>query len=677
MLVVIDGLDEAAGWEPSDLPIPLRLGKGVKVLVSARVSHETNSAAAWLRRLGWSNAVPINLPPLTREGVAEILYSVGHAISALSSDLEIVYELYRLTEGDPLLIRLYIDALRESGQLGAFVERSELALLQPGLDGYFDQWWSDQRKQWGHETPLREPAVQLILNLLSCALGPLSREDILELSEEPSKWTWLLDDAFGSVRRLVMWDAQRNGYVFSHPRLAMYFADRLSLQARKDQEARFLRYAAKSFEALGEAKENGFHVPRYVLEHFGEHLDKCDAPLAKTSKLLNERWLRSWQTLDNGNIGFLQDAERIWRRADKESNAAVQLSCALAFASVASLSSNQPPRLLRQAVNERVLTASEVLSILTRSSEPMAIANTLALIGDQISSTDRARSVDIARGIPDDAARGLALCAVAPYLDPSLKRVLAEEAIEASDSLNRWDARASLLLKILTVVDPARAKSLTDEALRVGFEAAGNSKSGTDLLAHVIGTLPRVRVKGVLAQLHQHGLDLPSSSARIHIYRVLATISPREHLREAVEVIKESGLPLLGQARYWRLLLEAVGSKWSRHVLLAEAITQGLREDEDDFYLALYYHLLPFLPRQERLPAAKRVVEALRRTDFRRIFDVDLCSSLCRTPKGVLTENDVRRAADRLRAQRFENVETPTDAPILHGIDSALAVCSF
>ena len=42
-------------------------------------------------------------------------------------------------------------------------------------------WWDDQRRLWGDNTPLREPAVVAVLSLLACALGPLTREAILQL----------------------------------------------------------------------------------------------------------------------------------------------------------------------------------------------------------------------------------------------------------------------------------------------------------------------------------------------------------------------------------------------------------------------------------------------------------------------------------------------------------------
>src|SRR5207244_1322926 len=100
----------------------------------------------------------------------------------LGAQMNVVYELHRLSEGDPLLVRLYVDDLWKQGEAASRLKLEDLQAIQPGLKGYFDDWWEDQRRHWGDQRPLREPAVQAVLNLLACALGPLGREDVMRLA---------------------------------------------------------------------------------------------------------------------------------------------------------------------------------------------------------------------------------------------------------------------------------------------------------------------------------------------------------------------------------------------------------------------------------------------------------------------------------------------------------------
>ena len=73
---------------------------------------------------------------------------MGVPLDALSTQVDIVAELHRLSEGDPLLVRLYVDDLWKKGAAATRLQPEDLHALQPGLHGYFDRWWEDQRKQW-------------------------------------------------------------------------------------------------------------------------------------------------------------------------------------------------------------------------------------------------------------------------------------------------------------------------------------------------------------------------------------------------------------------------------------------------------------------------------------------------------------------------------------------------
>jgi hypothetical protein len=184
LLLVLDGVDEAADWEPGPDLFPANPPPGVSVLVSARLRAGQATPEAWLSSLGWNSpglGQALDLERLTREGVADVLNKMGCPLDELGRREVIVAELHRLSEGDPLLVRLYVDDLWKRGAAATRLRPEDLQGLQPGLKGYFDRWWEDQRRLWGDQAFKLEPAVNAVLNLLACALGPLSRDDVLRL----------------------------------------------------------------------------------------------------------------------------------------------------------------------------------------------------------------------------------------------------------------------------------------------------------------------------------------------------------------------------------------------------------------------------------------------------------------------------------------------------------------
>src|SRR5262245_40263785 len=81
--------------------------------------------------------------------------------------------------------------------------------------------------QQGQE-PLRErEAIMHLMNLLSCALGPLSRKDVKNIAGPPLDQGYRLNQVIQTIGRFVLGDGKNQGYVFSHPQLGYYFLDEI------------------------------------------------------------------------------------------------------------------------------------------------------------------------------------------------------------------------------------------------------------------------------------------------------------------------------------------------------------------------------------------------------------------------------------------------------------------
>ena len=372
LLVILDGVDEAADWDIGPDLFPMNPPPGVRIVVSARFQAGDIDAESWLQRLGWdrgdlAQAFPLNL--LSIAGTASVLFNMGFPLAQLSECVDIVEELYRLSEGDPLLLRLYVDDLWQKGERVVRLQPEDLQGIEPGLSGYFDKWWSDQNRLWGKDNPLREKAVQAILEILSCALGPLTRDDILYLTPEAVGLTsWELEEAIKPLARFIVGDGDKQGFVFSHPKLGYYFyEEHLSKHARRLWEAHFLTWGQETLEKLGKAQLQPVDAPEYIVQFYGTHLEKKKADVDQLRPLVCEGWAHAWENLEGSYSGFLNDVSRLWRaaeEADKRGVASgepaahlgVLVCCALVQASINSLASNIPIQLMVELVKRGIWT---------------------------------------------------------------------------------------------------------------------------------------------------------------------------------------------------------------------------------------------------------------------------------------------------------------------------------
>ncbi len=241
-VAILDGLDELAA-EPDSLAAlfprerpaaagPRERQPGLKVLASARQLSGDRDEQGWIRRLEWQRrAHSFYLPLLTRAGLDEVLRAMGDPLARLPEQEALTAEFFRLTQGDPLMVRLYVEALQAEGEGIANLRPEDLPSIKRGLDGYMERWWKDQQKLWraeGRDVLAMTQAVQDFLNLLALAPAPLASEDVARIAGGKLASRLTLDQIVSAVGRLVAGDGSREaGYAISHPRLAEYFREKM------------------------------------------------------------------------------------------------------------------------------------------------------------------------------------------------------------------------------------------------------------------------------------------------------------------------------------------------------------------------------------------------------------------------------------------------------------------
>ncbi|AMY07712.1 hypothetical protein LuPra_00892 [Luteitalea pratensis] len=412
LLVILDGADESADWELGPDLFPAVPTERLRIVVSARYLAGDVDARGWIARLGWSGlrlAHPFDLPPLSARGLTDVLQKSSVPLEVLSQRADVVAELFRLTEGDPLLVNLYVSDLWARGEEVARLRPEDLGALEPGLEGYFHRWWDDQRALWGDDSPFKEPAVDGVFNALACALGPLLTAELLELLPGPrSMAVWTLDDVMSDLKRFVVGDGDTQGYALSHPRLAEYFYDRLANAGQQhDQELRYVRWCRAWLTRVADGSRPVSEVPAYLLYFTRPHFDRAACTVDDYLGMASNAWVRAWDRIDKGSYGgFLGDLRRACEIAARDDDAAsgrgepvrylaTELRGPLCTSSIASQAADMPAALLCALLECGVWTSEQAIAYATR-------------IPDQ---EDRFHSVLALAAVTADADRPLALAA--------------------------------------------------------------------------------------------------------------------------------------------------------------------------------------------------------------------------------------------------------------------------
>jgi hypothetical protein len=381
VLVVLDGIDEAADWDLSPGIIPsCPPTRSLRVLLSARLTADRPTPDHWLRMLRWTadaEARVISLAPLSVGGVRDVLHSSSLELARLAEHAGLVHELFRLTAGDPLLVHLYAEDLEEQVQRRIPPAQVRLRTTVPGLEAYFDDWWNEQRALWRAQDVHYERGIGAVLNVLACTMGPIERGDLLDLLDDHFDGDGdQLEEMLDRVRRFIIRGEARGGYVYAHPRFAEYRAERLrrdGVHARVQQS--ILRWGERHVQALErQEREEPSH---YLVSYYGAHLERAGRPVQELARLISRDWFQASLSVTGEYDSFLADVDRIWHAASAEDSLAatggeicpwlgLELSCALCQSGATDHASRLTPNLLGAALNHGVWTVEQAISHVRR-----------------------------------------------------------------------------------------------------------------------------------------------------------------------------------------------------------------------------------------------------------------------------------------------------------------------
>ena len=386
-LLAIDGIDESANidnfknhWLRKALP--RKPSANLHVLLSARHRPGETDGKSWFQKLE-INGELLELPLLAQSAVTEAIIQLGRPLDEFAERETFVKELYHLTDkGDPLLLNLWIE------QIWQYRETVPKLKLKPSLAGFYEKWLEDQETIWKSQSTnnVNSSCVNPLMQVLASAYGPLLFNELVSLKEqvrqlqEETADIWLswepvkLRKILTTSSRLVIGDGEKKGFSLVHPRLNDYFQTELANKPayqRQVHEA-YLNWGSEVVARLNQNKLMPDSCPRYLLEHYTEHIVAAPITVAhlKPRDVLEKYWLplleggwhQAWEAYEGTWNSFLSDLERVlevlrrynqacYERGERRAmKLAMEVRCALIRASIHTLSQDLPTTLVAQLV---------------------------------------------------------------------------------------------------------------------------------------------------------------------------------------------------------------------------------------------------------------------------------------------------------------------------------------
>lgn len=116
---------------------------------------------------------------------------MGASLAELATNHSSTARLYEISDGDPLVVGLYVGYLRDNPApptrwpsstrpVATLATLGWLAQAQPGLEGFIEKWWQDQARLKGRSRVSGD--ARRVFDLICTAFGPLERRTLLELA---------------------------------------------------------------------------------------------------------------------------------------------------------------------------------------------------------------------------------------------------------------------------------------------------------------------------------------------------------------------------------------------------------------------------------------------------------------------------------------------------------------
>lgn len=511
LLLVIDGLDETAGWSLGrDVASAAGAAPAERLRVVGSVRHQSATTRQhWLDMLGWPDhqTADLTLPDLNPEDVTALLDQMVRPLETLEtptasekpeapempeSPLDLRAEIRRISMGDPLAMRLLVEAI----QVGT-LSLASLEHLEPGLEAYLRHWLRahEHEREPDHDGRGPVSAITMLTGLCATAMGTLSNRDLLELAPEVFPDARAVQRAAATASHLIVGDgSDDHGYVFEHLRLRELFRERVFAPPQRDHfRQRFVTYGREWFE--GKRPTLTSYVRRYWIEHLAEagawdFMRVVLTTMLPRRKGQHQPWVTARFAVEGNYVGYLSDLDILWKWAEQQHDLVTGFRCALIASTIRSLSGTMMPELLAALVTvgtpDGQWSAATALKHVRYINAPSQKVKALrSLLACRACSPPYDLALEIAREFPDEGWQAEALAAIAAHLPDTC----VPEVLDAARAMHDDEGRSRVLTAIVPRLPAEQQPAVSAEVL-TSIRAIARERSRIRALAAFVPHLP-------------------------------------------------------------------------------------------------------------------------------------------------------------------------------------------
>ncbi len=200
-------------------------------------------------------------------------------------------------------------------------------------------------------------------------------------------------------------------------------------------------------------------VSRYAVEHYGEHLDRANAPTEDYARLLHQAWRHAKEALESGYGGFFYDARRALEASRRRNHQdtenelpptsmGTEISAALIISTKNSLTNSIPNSFLAALIKHGIWRPERALSFARATEDPLLrlarLTSILELLASAMRDVALMESSTALRSVKSDSHRAQAIQMIASSYDPQLRGEI-ENVIRG---LSDIEVRASVLFNL-------------------------------------------------------------------------------------------------------------------------------------------------------------------------------------------------------------------------------------
>jgi uncharacterized protein YeeX (DUF496 family) len=593
LLLVIDAIDEATGWELGPL-CANQPQTGLKIIISAR-QRADKTRDDWRFHLGWHNypASQLDLYQLGRPAVHQLLKQNEYP---LASDSAFVDQFYRVSQGDPLTCNLLLKAL-----ISGEIEPDSLTNRPLGLEAFLKNWVETLSKRSKESV-----AIQELLALCAAANGPLTTSDLKALAPQIFKKHADITHAVrdNEVARFII-TVGKHTYVFSHQRLREVFLEEIYPEEDgQELQQRLIDYGnawyADRSQPLSDYLRHFWIAHLYAAGDW-QRIQQVLTEIVPSSdgKYCLQPWQAARFAVEGSDTAYLADLDLLWRWAEQQNDFSLAMRCALIDASLRSRSSDLRPELLVQLVQvgtpDGVWSPAVALEQIAHMPEPINQVVCLKALLKAGIILPWQRTLEIASSIIDQNYRAEALSSLASYLPPNLLT----KALQTAQTISNKDYRA----RALSALVPHFSLNQQEDVLAETFRAAQTIKNEQYRILALTNLVPHLPSK-LLAQALQAVEAINDESIRVEALSTFVPHLTPNLMAEALQIARA----LSGE--YWRADALSVLVPYLPPYLLTEAFQLAYVIENQQHRAVAIAAIAPYLP-ANLLSEALQIVQAI------------------------------------------------------------------